>query len=256
MIGIKPPPLWTSMNAVHDYERTMTHTNKVFDHIETGRLMAAKASIEKVLPSWVRKNPNVVVAGGCWASQLQGEYYKDIDVFILDCPNSDKDRFRGLIKVDYEDGEDKTDDYARNNDKVDEVWTSKRSKVQIIFTKHQTRKDLINDFDYVHCKTSYSENNLYITRKIFDAIIKKQLIVQNGKNIQLWRKAKFLVRGYKEAVEIEPTLGDILAGALKSNPVRTHIAGGGGAGGYATSTGGGGGGGYIVPTTWIDEWQN
>ena len=40
--------------------------------------------------------------------------------------------------------------------------------------------------------------------------------MQNNKNIQLWRKAKFLDRGYKEAVEIEPTLGDILAGALKS----------------------------------------
>ena len=63
--------------------------------------------------------------------------------------------------------------------------------------------------------TSYSENKLYITRKIYDAIIKKHLIVQNNKNVQEWRVNKFIERGYKEAVEKESTLGDILAGALK-----------------------------------------
>jgi hypothetical protein len=243
MFGIKPPPLWTSMNAVRDYERTMTHTNEVFDHIETERLMAAKASIERMLPLWVRQNPNVVVAGGVWASELQSEYIKDVDVFILDCPNDIKESIRGAIMADYEDSKNKTEDYVRNNEKVTEVWTSKRKLVQFIFTKHQTRNDLINDFDYVHCKTSYSENKLYITRKIYDAIMNKQLIVQNNKNIQQWRKEKFLERGYKETVEKESTLGDILSRALRNN---------------AKIVAKGGGGGYTIPTTaaWYDEWPN
>ena len=230
MIGITPPPLWTSMNAIRDYERAMTHTDETFASDEISKLLAAKIYIEALLPLWIRQNPNIVVAGGCWASKLHNEAIKDVDVFILDCSNDEKDIIRDLIKA--WDCKDKTEDYARNNDKVTEVWTSKRNKIQFIFTKHQTRKDLINDFDYIHCKTSYTEGYIYTTRKIFDAIMNKQLIVQNGKNIQLWRKEKFLDRGYKEMVKFapEPTLGDILAGALKRNPVNVSVGGGGGGG--------------------------
>jgi hypothetical protein len=211
------PPAW-----YYDYEKHMTHINDIFDLRESAELLAAKERIEKLLPSWVRKNPNIIVAGGCWASTLHNDGFKDIDVFILDCNNLHKEGIRDLMKV--WDCEDKTEDYARNNDKVTEVWTSKHNKIQFIFTKHQTRKDLINDFDYVHCKTSYSENKLYTTRKIYDAIMNKHLIVQNNKNIQQWRKKKFLDRGYKVTTlgdyletEKEPTLGDILAGALRNN---------------------------------------
>ena len=249
MIGIKPPPLWTSMNAVRDYERAMTHTDEeltppTFTAEECRQLKAAKIYIEKLFPLWIRQNPNIVVAGGCWASKLHNEAIKDIDIFILDCDSAIKDFIHSRMKNDYQDCEDKTEDYVRNNDKVDEVWTSKRNKIQFIFTKHQTRKDLINDFDYVHCKTSYTEGNLYITRKIYDAIINKQLIVQNGKNIQLWRRHKFLDRGYKEAVVMEPTLGDILAGALKRNPVNASVG-----------SGGGGGSTVLIQTEYI-PWQN
>lgn len=249
------PPDW-----YYDYGKTMTHTSEVFDDDETRQLMAVKKTIEMLLPNWIKRNSDIVIAGGCWASELQGEKYKDIDIFVLGDPSypdlheRKQTAIRELMKAWTPSIQNKTDDYVRNNDKVEEVWTSKDHWVQFIFTKHLTRKDLINDFDYVHCMTSYSENKLYITRKIYDAIIKKHLIVQNSKNVQEWRVNKFIERGYKEPVEIEPTLGDILAGALKSNPVRTHIAGGGGAGGYSHSIGGGGGG-YVVPTMWIDEWQ-
>ena len=187
------PPAW-----YYDYEKHMTHTNDIFDLRESAELLAAKIYIEALLPSWIRQNPNIIVAGGCWASKLHNEAIKDIDVFILDCSNIEKEGIRDLMKA--WDCEDKTDDYARNNDKVTEVWTSKRNKVQFIFTKHQTRKELIEDFDYVHCKASYNDGKLYITRKIYDAIVNRHLIVQNNKNIQLWRKAKFLDRGYKEVI--------------------------------------------------------
>jgi hypothetical protein len=230
MIGIKPPPLWTSMNAIRNYEKHMTHADEIFtfNFDETRKLLAAKEHIEKVLPSWIRQNPNIVVAGGCWASSLHDRNYKDVDIFILDCSNIEKEGIRDLMKA--WDCEDKTEDYARNNDKIDAVWSSRRNKFQFIFTKHKTRKELIEDFDYVHCKASYNEGKLYITRKIYDAIENRHLIVQNNKNIQEWRKKKFLDRGYKEAVEMEPTLGDILAGALKRNPVNASVGSGGGGG--------------------------
>jgi hypothetical protein len=55
---------------------------------------------------------------------------------------------------------------------------------------------------------------------IFVLSIFVSIIVNNDKNIQEWRVNKFIERGYKEPVKKEPTLGDILAGALKSNPRR------------------------------------
>lgn len=242
MIGVKPPPDW-----FNDYGKTMTHTSEVFDHIETERLMAVKKTIERLLPDWIKQNSDIVVAGGVWASALQDENFKDVDIFVLGDPSypdlheRKQTAIRELMKAWIPSVENNTLEYVRNNDKVDEVWTAKKHKFQIIFTKHQTRKDLINDFDYVHCMTSYSEGRLYITRKIYDAIIKKRLIVQNSKNIQEWRENKFIDRGYKEAVEKESTLGDILSSALRNN---------------AKIVAKGGGGGYTVPTTWIDEWQD
>jgi len=217
------PPAWFTDLCNYDYEKAMTQTNTeltppTFTAEECRQIKAAKNDIEKLLPLWVLHSPNIVVAGGCWASAFQHEAHKDIDIFIMDCSDIQKEDIRSVIMTVHE-GKNKTEDYVRNNDKVDEVWTSKRNKMQFIFTKHKTRKDLINDFDYVHCMTSYSEGLLYITRKIYSAIMSRHLIVNNYKNIQLWRKGKFYDRGYTEVFEEkkEPTLGDILAGALKTN---------------------------------------
>jgi hypothetical protein len=217
------PPDW-----YYDYGKTMTHTSEVFDDDECKQLRAAKNNIENLLPPWVKQNPDIVIAGGCWASKLQGDSFKDIDIFILgdssypDLHERKQTAIRELMKAWIPSIENKTVDYVRDNDKVDEVWTSKEKVLQFIFTKHKTRKDLINDFDYVHCMTSYSEGKLYITRKIYDAIIKKHLIVQNSKNIQEWRQQKFRDRGYVAMRDVlqnlrELTLGEILAGALKKH---------------------------------------
>jgi hypothetical protein len=238
------PPAW-----YYDYGKTMTHTSEVFDDDETRQLMTVKKNIENLLPQWVKQNPDIIIAGGCWASKLQGESFKDIDIFVLGDSSypvsleQNRTSIRELMKAWIPSIQDKTVDYVRNNDKVDEVWTSKEKVLQFIFTKHKTRKDLINDFDYVHCMTSYSEGKLYITRKIYDAIIKKHLIVQNNKNVQEWRVNKFIDRGYTGVFKEEeaPTLGDILSSALRNN---------------AKIVAKGGGGGYAVPTTWIDEWQD
>jgi hypothetical protein len=242
MIGVKPgqPPLWTSMNAVEHYEKAVRDTMSaivnqtkdmippVFNAEESRRLKNIKTFIENMLPNWIKESPDIVVAGGVWATQLQNEEFKDVDIFVLGdtaYPHIMEQKhttIRELMKSWCPSIEDKTDDYSRGNKNVKEVWTSKTLKFQIIFTKHATRKDLINDFDYVHCMASYTEGKLYLTRKIYSAIMSKKLIVQNNKNIQLWRKGKFYDRGYTEVFEEkkEPTLGDILAGALKTNPRR------------------------------------
>jgi len=231
MIGIKPPPLWTTMNAVRDYEKAMTDTNTelkshLFSEDDIDRIKNAKAYVEEAIPDWVKSNAFVVVAGGCFASRMHFEMVKDIDIFVLGHHNPEDqkkmhDAVKRKMQISFPTISDKTQDYARNNDAVKEVWNEDRKKIQYIFTSQKSREDLINDFDYVHCMTSYHLGSLYITRKIFDAIRDRKLIVQNPKNIQQWRKSKFRDRGYIEVLEEkkEPTLGDILAGA-KTNPRR------------------------------------
>lgn len=244
MIGTrpKPPPLWTSMNAVKSYYEHihMTQTSEInddlrgqlFNYHKNGLVFHAKTQIEKQLPDWVKNNAYVVVAGGCFASSLQGENLKDIDIFVLghSSPVEEKrmhDTIKQKMVSSYLHIKDNTLDYVRDNDAVSEVWTETKKKIQFIFTHHASRKDLIKDFDYVHCTTSYQLGKLYITRKIFDAIMNKELIVNNGKNIQQWRKEKFLGRGYKDMaqfVDAEPTLGDILAGALKKVAQTSYVS--------------------------------
>lgn len=179
----------------------------VFSDGELVHINRTKQAMKDLLPLWVQDDLWMVVAGGCWASKLQGEPIKDIDVFILSDPNypaiekQKHNAIRDKMMRSFPDMENKTDSYNRNNDKVTEVWTGLDKGIQFIFTKHLTRQALIEDFDYVHCKTSYQSGKLYLTRKIYDAIISKKLIPNNTKNIMQWREEKFLSRGYTKVYE-------------------------------------------------------
>lgn len=218
------PPAWyyENIHMTQNSEINDDLRGQLFSYSENTRVFDSKKQIEKFLPEWIKNSSDVVVAGGCFASSLLGDTIKDIDIFVLGnskYPATETithNNIKSLMIKSFPDVHDKTLDYVRNNDAVVEVWTEKKKKLQFIFTHHISRQDLIKDFDYVHCMTSYQQGKLYITRKIYDAIMDKELIVNNGKNVQEWRRNKFLDRGYKEIVENkEVTLGDILAGALK-----------------------------------------
>ena len=199
----------------------------LFSEEEIDNIKRTKGYIEEAIPDWVKSNAYVVVAGGCFASHMQFEKVKDIDIFVLGhyAPIEQK-RMHEAIKrkmiFSFPDIDDKTQDYVRNNDAVKEVWTENSRKIQFIFTNHKSRQELIADFDYVHCMTSYHLHKLYITRQIYDAIVRKELIVNNEKNIQEWRRSKFIQRDYTEEKAVPKSLdgaslGDILASALKAS---------------------------------------
>ena len=268
-MGIKPPPIWTTMNAVRDYEKAVKGAMEaikkqplnneelkeaVFSAKEREELVYAKNRVSQYkIPLWVVNHTHLVVAGGCWASFLSGEPIKDIDIFVLRYPHTTDVDIRDIRDEMFRQHpgiQNKTDSYNRNNDNVAEVWNTPDKKIQYIFTKHKSRKELIDDFDYVHCKASLWGDQLYITRKIYDAIKNKELIVNNDKNIQQWREEKFLERGYTKKYktappapwyspkatstntlkvlpddepEEAPTLGDILAKALAETKAGTTI---------------------------------
>lgn len=148
-----------------------------------------------------------VIAGGCIVSWLRDEEPKDIDLFVLKKESnpfsavSIEMRLMEMFQDKMKDLEDKTHAYQRGNDQITRVLTGKTSKVQVIFTKYKTREELIQHFDYVHCMVSYHEDKIYLTRKTFDAIMSKYLIVNNAGRTATWRKQKFLDRGWVEKPE-------------------------------------------------------
>ena len=77
-------------------------------------------------------------------------------------------------------------------------------RIQIIFSDYGSPKKLIEHFDFAHCTPYYDLttsviDKMRITRKAFDSIMNKKLVMNNTNHKNLfWRKKKFLSRGWKE----------------------------------------------------------
>ncbi len=144
----------------------------------------------------------IVVAGGCITSIIRNDHVNDIDVFVL---GSDFDLFHKLFRqkgsqwhVKYfidPDLDSREDDYK--NDHVLAVAFNADSKVQYILTDHSTRKELLEDFDFIHCTASYCNGSFYINRETYDSIVTRRLVpVNKKKKIKRPRLDKFLSRGW------------------------------------------------------------
>jgi len=182
-------PVTTSTMSDNDKRKAETFTES-----EIGRIVEVKRAVEAIAKR-IGHHGKMVIAGGCFASLINGEQIKDIDVFFLDMPSSD---YLNLIKhlgTNVGNLVDKTD-YVRDNDNIMSVWNAEGLDYQFIFTKYNTREELIAHFDYVHCMVSYANYNMYITRQTYDAIKNKHLIVNNNKQVKQWRTEKFKSRGW------------------------------------------------------------
>lgn len=199
MIGLKgPPEWWRTIDALRYYERDMTDTQtNTFDHNETQKILdmknKARILFEALRLYDIFKN-NVVIAGGCFTSWYHGEHPKDYDIFVIGnleeqakVQNVFESMLVGLVDV--------TQDYKRDNDKILGVWQDKNHK-QIIYTHYKTREELIQHFDFTHCMVSYYADKIHLTRKTFDAIVKKHLIPNQKSRIAEWRVEKFKSRGF------------------------------------------------------------
>ena len=153
---------------------------------------------------------DIVIAGGYFADPVG---FKDIDVFIL---NSNAVLYGHLTYVGevdpfnnvWEVRNDKN--YMNGNPHILGVTTNKTTKFQYILTDFKDRKELLADFDFVHCTVSYvpAEDKLYITREAYDCIMKKELRNNKKDEPAMWRKDKFTSRGWSYALKegmVEPT---------------------------------------------------
>ena len=154
---------------------------------------------------------NIFLAGGWFASKLQKQTPKDIDIFILCGPTSAifSRYYSALLDGAYERKKEAKSHtlvqsglHYDHNDKIWSVFTDDNvPKIQYIFSKHSTRKALIKEFDFAHTMISYSlgEQKLYTTYKSYDAAKNKKLI--DNHNPKEWRRIKFRERGYIEEAE-------------------------------------------------------
>ena len=81
-----------------------------------------------------------------------------------------------------------------NNPNIVDVINNNETQAQYILTKYKTREELLEHFDYKHCKVSYvpQADKLYINRETFDCIKNKVLKINNEKGVQKWRQNRFL----------------------------------------------------------------
>jgi len=182
-------------------------TSDIFLTTEQVILSAIKARIMTMTQTkqmfWNGVENDCVIAGGVFASLINDEAIKDIDVFIL---NKNVSVYAHLtdnpaIHDKFAIHDSRAGGYLQNPH-VHGVATNLDTKVQYILTDHKSRGELLADFDYKHCTVSYvpKEMKLYITRKAFDAIRKKELIVNGDKEPKAWRMEKFIKRGWRTSV--------------------------------------------------------
>ncbi len=169
------------------------------------------------LPKWPILNAglqDIVLAGGMFVSLFQGHSPKDYDLYILNNNRELYDYLKGLLMPGLEPPEVdelehttvilpgplklkqlKSKPYNYNprilsvcggDEKLAALAQRGESyKFQLVLTDYTSRKEVLDDFDFVHCKVSMdfkamlgNENsNLYITRNMYDAILKKHLIL-------------------------------------------------------------------------------
>jgi hypothetical protein len=143
----------------------------------------------------------MVIAGGCFTSMITGDTLKDYDVFLLDDDHNrriaeymaTKHRERDDIRVG---GSNYMD-----NSKIEQTIFFQKSKFQYITTKYKTREELLEHFDFKHCRVSYDlmTEKLFITRETMDLILNKELDPSRPDDLpNPWRYDKFYNRGWKE----------------------------------------------------------
>jgi hypothetical protein len=201
----------------------------MFTDEQKAAINSIKISVRQFLIQSPKAPPStdgIVIAGGCFTSILHDENVNDIDIFIL---NSDKALFdtltlnRGGFTLHWRnDSNPHQRPYFRNNPNILATATCEQSKIQYILTDYKTREELVNHFDFVHCKVSYvtATDTLYISPETYDCIMNK-VLKKNPTGIPAlqWRIEKFQKKGWQDfdyyQNNIKPGIDQIVNNAIK-----------------------------------------
>lgn len=142
------------------------------------------------------------LAGGAITSLLQNEEPKDWDLYFkLPEPMAD-------LAVNLNSYNDKIADidekyrevYGLDGKMITNKAITMKDGCSFITMQYGTPEQVKSTFDYVHtmCHYDLSEDKLYISPKQYDACVNKKLIVNNSSVLKVYRKEKFIQRGYKQ----------------------------------------------------------
>ena len=170
----------------------------------TGAKMKLKQKYWMYIPSEIMYSKHIVIAGGCWSSLFHGDTPHDIDVFILNDQNTKDLVHKHVEQIKFKNPSSEIIKEGNNNymdnDSIEYTAFDMITKVQLITTKYNTRKELLDHFDMLHCCVSYTpwDDRLYITRDVYDTIIKKAIRPQSGiwELVKPWRIDKMEKRGW------------------------------------------------------------
>jgi hypothetical protein len=206
-IGSLPAPMF--VDEYYDRQKEQAElAKKLFSTNEHALFQSMKRHIwdawqgKRVLDEnqlWNRDR--MVIAGGCFASMITGGPIKDYDVFLLD-----DDHNRSIMEYMISKYGDRDDvrvggSNYMDNDKIEHTIFFKKSKFQYITTKYKTREELVEHFDFKHCRVSYDlmTEKLFITRETMDLILKMELDPSRPDDLpKPWRYEKFRERGWRE----------------------------------------------------------
>lgn len=182
--------------------------DKTFGPYEQALITGAKAKLKQkywmYIPSELMYSKHIVIAGGCWASLFHGDTPHDIDVFILNDQKTKDLVIDHVQKVKFKNPSSEIIKEGNNNymdnDSIEYTAFDMITKVQLITTKYNTRKELISHFDMLHCCVSYTpyDDKLYISRDVYETIMKKAIRPQSGiwELVKPWRIDKMEKRGW------------------------------------------------------------
>ena len=136
-----------------------------------------------------------IIAGGFFTSKIHNEVPRDIDLFFLDPLKTltfNRDNFPDIDK-------ESNIEYI-NNKNIRNAFTLKNSSINFIYTNFSTAIDVLNSFDYVHCRVAYlpKTDELFISKNAFYAIKNKFLMINNTNDAApfIFREKKFRERGF------------------------------------------------------------
>jgi hypothetical protein len=175
-----------------------THTQ--FSNNELAQVLYLKDKASEVIKTNIPHMKEIFLAGGCFKSFAHAETAKDFDIFLT--TESAKNVINNHTKFDDSLSLERyiinTDPSYWGNEMIEKTILDTQTKVQYIFTKYKTRREVIDHFDMLHTCVSYvpDEDKLYISKATLDAINERK-IIPNGKNKILdWRIRKMQSQGW------------------------------------------------------------
>jgi hypothetical protein len=127
------------------------------------------------------------MAGGAIASLLIGEEPRDWDIFLP------QNIYVKKLEKYFE-------QYTTHVKCITKNAITLKNNIQVITRWTGPREELINQFDFLHCKGSYSRyhDTLYLSEKIYDACKYRRLVpIVSAEKLNPWRVRKFLLRGWE-----------------------------------------------------------